>query len=203
MTRLLLFFLLLSETLLCSCNNIDSYQYKIKKIKEDTTNKKVSFFENGLIHEVIDKSRDTLFVGSMFEFDKLKHLKEYAFLCNSIKASYIEHFNDKGKMTLAEGKPIVYCFTTPDFAKDSMFMKRYVSTFSYKNVEVETAGLDGKFTKANLNDEPNLSFIKSFQTYRNVKDAKRFVFITKFSGRRIDNDSLEIFYDTIDVTRRE
>lgn len=196
-------FLLLFSSSYFSCGNIDSYKQRVFKIKNNTVGKKISFFENGSINQIIDSSDDTLFVGSRFAFTITGNLKQYSFQIDTFNASYIETFNDKGEIIETEGNPIVYSLTSADESKDSIFIKRYISSFSYKDIQVETAGLDKIFRKRPLKVEPKMSFIESFQIFENVKDLKRFVFITKFSGRRIDDNSFNIFYDTVDVTRRD
>jgi hypothetical protein len=198
----LLAFLITFLAICNSCSNSSAFEHRVKKVKFDTAGKKITFFENGSIREIIDNSKDTMFFGSRYEFDYSGNLIQYSFQIDTICASYIEDYNYNGQKLETMGNPIVYSFSSADEARDSILVKRYISTFGYKDILIETSGIDKYFKTVQLNEEPNLSFIKSFASMQDVKNTKRFVFITKFSGRRIDNDSLKIFYDTTDRTRR-
>lgn len=187
---------------LASCKNETVFQEKVNKIKYDTARKSVVYSYSGSIQEINDKSGDTLFLGGRYRFDNDGNLLSYSFQCDNICASYIVDFSGNGQIQEIQGKPIVYSFTSADEAKDSMYVKRYVSTLSHNDVQVEIAGSDKIFKKVPLKDEPTLSFIKSFDTLLNVKNSNRFLILTKFSGKRIDNDSLQIFYDTLDLKRK-
>ena len=186
---------------LFSCTENDSFASKISNVKRNTKGKKVNFFSNGNIHEVID-SNNADFLGSRFEFTDNGDLRQYSFLCDKIRASYIESYIDN-KIETVEGSPIVYSLTSADKAKDSMYLKRFISILSYKNIKVDYSINDGEFISVDLIDEPELNFIKSFEKFVNTRNLNRFSFVTKFAGTRIDNNTTIVYYDTLDVTKKK
>jgi hypothetical protein len=194
--------LLLASTLSISCRKPDSLENRIEKIKNNKSEKKTLLFENGQIQEISDISDDTLVYGSKFIFTTLGKLENYYFQIDTTYATYNIRFNVKGEILGIYGSPLIYSYTTPDIVKDSMWIKKYFSSFLYDSIKVEVAGNDGAFKQIRLKNEEDLNFVESFQLTTKVSDINRFVFMTKFSGTRIDNGERETFYDTIDLTRR-
>ena len=114
------------------------------------------------------------YFGNRFIFYKNKVLKQYSFQTDSVNATYIEEYDSTGELKNIIGKPIVYHLVSADEKKDSLYVKYYLSNFSYQKIKLELSDSLRPFEEVSLKMDTIHKYLEIFEYWKNIKDEAGF-----------------------------
>jgi hypothetical protein len=191
-----------------SCTSIDNniaMGYNSNSIfKNDTFQNKIkTYFADGKLDLSVDTNLKGEKFGNRYEFYHNGILKNYFFQIDSLHESYSISYDSTGKQIETNGSPIVYRLVSADEAKDTMYVRYYVSDFAYKKLEFLVSDSFSAFrTLTPIKDSgEKIANLKIYEYWKDISNKKRFVMIARFEGFTADNN-FRLYTDSVDLSRR-